>query len=94
MDNLWRHFKNSKSTPHAYLGQHQYTSKIAQSIRWPSPFQLMQAGVGEKVYQKLLSNRKPGHIDKVLAAHIIKPTSFRIYRKKYINLIFTSKGLQ
>jgi hypothetical protein len=54
----------------------------------------MQAGVGEKVYQKLLSNRKPGHIYKLLAAHIIKPTSFRIYRKKYINSSITSKDLQ
>ncbi len=33
-----------------------------------------QEQVAEEILQILLSNRKPGHIDKAHAAHIIQPT--------------------
>ncbi len=57
---------------------------LAENLQIP-PANGIQARAAEKVYQKLLSNEMPGHIDKVKASHIIQRTWFRIYRKKYIN---------
>jgi hypothetical protein len=50
-----------------------------------------RALAAEEIYQTLLSNRKPGHIDNIRAAHIIMPTSFHIYKKNYIKCSITLK---
>jgi hypothetical protein len=57
---------------------------FAYNLQIP-PVNGKEARAAEEIYQKLLPNRKLGHIYKVHAAHIIKTTSFGIYRNKYFN---------
>ncbi len=50
-----------------------------------------QTWEAEEIYQTLLANRKPVHIDKEHATYISEPTSFRIYRKNIIDCSITVK---
>ncbi len=61
-----------------------FSLPLAYNLKIPPTYYRKQAHVAEETCQTLLSNRNPGHVGKVHAAHIIKPISFHNYRKKHV----------